>query len=252
MTRSAKIADIRPDEPSTWQDKMFLTIDIDWAHDDVLADAIDLLDRSGVCATWFVTHDTPMLERLRANPNYELGIHPNFNWLMAGDPRNGANAAEVIDRLVRLVPEARSVRSHSMTQSTVLLHAFANAGLTHDANHFVPASSGLELKPWYHWSGMASVPYCWEDDVFCVYRERGVAEPDVVETARRNGLRVFDFHPIHLFLNTEAIARYEQTRSLHQQPDALVAHRYEGNGARSWLTQLAGIMNAGTTFRQAS
>lgn len=88
-------------------------------------------------ATWFVTHDTPLLERLRANRNYELGIHPNFNWLLVGDQRNGANAIEVIERLMRIVPEARCVRSHSMTQSTGLLQAFSDAGLTHDANHFV-------------------------------------------------------------------------------------------------------------------
>jgi hypothetical protein len=95
MSISAKLGDIRVDELSTWQDKLFLTLDIDWAHDEILAKTIDLLDRSGVQATWFVTHDTPLLERLCANPNYELGIHPNFNWLLAGDSRNGATAVEV-------------------------------------------------------------------------------------------------------------------------------------------------------------
>ena len=242
MIRSARLSEIRPEHPSTWQDKPFLTIDIDWAHDEILADSIDLLDRSGAHATWFITHDTPLLERLRANPNYELGIHPNFNWLLVGDPRNGANAIEVIERLMRIVPEARCVRSHSMMQSTGLLQAFADAGLTHDANHFVSASSGIELKPWVLWNGMVRVPYCWEDDVFCIYRERGVAEPDVAATAQRSGLRVFDFHPIHLFLNTESMTRYEQTRSLHQRPYALAKHRYGGVGARSRLQALAAII----------
>ncbi|TSE31339.1 hypothetical protein LCC91_03300 [Tepidimonas taiwanensis] len=76
MTRSAKISEIKPDDPSAWEDRLFLTIDIDWVHDTVLADMIDLLDRFDVHATWFVTHDTPLLERLRDNPRYELGIHP--------------------------------------------------------------------------------------------------------------------------------------------------------------------------------
>lgn len=252
MIKSAKLGGILPDDPSTWQDKLFLTIDIDWAHDEVLSYAIDLVDRSDIHATWFVTHNTPLLDRLRANPNYELGIHPNFNWLLAGDPRNGANSAEVLERLMRLVPEARCVRSHSMTQSTGLLQAFADAGLTHDANHFVPASSGVELKPWVLWNGMIRVPYCWEDDVFCIYRERGVAEPDVNETTRRGGLRVFDFHPIHLFLNTESMARYEKTRSLHQRPDGLAAHRYEGVGARVWLAHLVDAMSADVGVHEAS
>jgi hypothetical protein len=105
MARNVKLGQIRPEEPSTWQDKLVLSIDIDWAHDEILADTIDLLDRSNVHATWFVTHDTPLLERLRANPNYELGIHPNFNGLLSGDLRQGATAVEVIERLLRFVPE---------------------------------------------------------------------------------------------------------------------------------------------------
>jgi hypothetical protein len=243
MTLSAKLSQIRPEDTSTWQDRLFLTIDIDWAHDEVLADTIDLLDRSNIHATWFVTHDTPLLERLRANPQYELGIHPNFNWLLSGDPRNGANAGEVIEGLMQTVPEARCVRSHSMAQSTGLLQAFADAGLTHDANHFVPASSNVELKPWVLWNGMVRAPYCWEDDVFCTYRARGIAEPDVSETTQRSGLRVFDFHPIHIFLNTESMDRYDQTRSLHQYPEALIKNRYPGCGARSRLLTLMEIMN---------
>jgi hypothetical protein len=242
MTLSSKLSNIKLEDSSTWQDKLFLTIDIDWAHDRVLACAIDFLDRFEAHATWFVTHHTLLLQRLRENQNYELGIHPNFNWLLSGDPRNGASATEVIDRLIQIVPEARSVRSHSMTQSTGLLQAFADAGLTHDANHFIPASSGVELKPWMSWNGMIRVPYCWEDDIFCTYRERGVPEPDVTASAQRSGLRVFDFHPIHIFLNTESMKRYEQTRSVHQHPEVLFKHRYSGYGVRSRLLALMKIM----------
>ena len=135
------------------------------------------------------------------------------------------------------------MRSHSMTQGTSLLQAFVNAGLTHDANHFIPGSSGVEPKPWRLWNGMIRVPYCWEDDVFCLYRERGIAEPDVAETVRRAGLRVFDFHPIHIFLNTESMNRHEQTRDLHQHPEALIEHRYSGYGTRSMLLDLLALMN---------
>ena len=47
------------------------------------------------------------------------------------------------------------------------------------------------------------------------------------------GLKVFDFHPIHVFLNTEHMDRYEQTRAWHQSPQELRAHRYEGEGTRT-------------------
>lgn len=80
------------DDPRTWTDAIFLTFDIDWAHDEVLNDTIDIVERAGVAATWFVTHDTPVLERLKHNPNFELGIHPNFNYLLQGNSKNGKTA----------------------------------------------------------------------------------------------------------------------------------------------------------------
>lgn len=243
MMSSGTLGEIQPEDEASWKDRLFLTIDVDWAHDEVLSDTIDLVDQAGVHATWFVTHDTPVLERLRANPRYELGIHPNFNWLLAGDARQGADAREVVARLQAIVPEARCVRSHSMAQSTGLLQVFADAGLTHDANHFIPAAAGILLKPWRLWNGMVRIPYNWEDDVTCAYREMAMAAPGVAETGRMGGLHVFDFHPIHVFLNTETMQRYERTRDLHHSPEELRMQRNPGRGARTWLIELLAAMN---------
>ncbi len=69
-----------------WSDTVFLTFDVDWACDEVFADTIDLVEQADVCATWFITHGTPLLERLRENPKFGLGIHPNFNNILAGNP----------------------------------------------------------------------------------------------------------------------------------------------------------------------
>lgn len=44
---------------------LYLTFDVDWACDEVLADTIDLVEEADVCATCFVTHDAPLLKRLR-------------------------------------------------------------------------------------------------------------------------------------------------------------------------------------------
>lgn len=210
-----------------------LTLDIDWACDEVLADSIDLVERAGAPATWFVTHDTPLLERLRANDNFELGIHPNFNPLLDGD--GNVNSAErIIDKILAIVPEAVSVRSHSMVQSSRLLELFRRKGLRFDCNHFIPEQSGILLKPWRLWNGMMKVPHFWEDDATCIYQE-GTAVRDLVW---RNGLKVFDFHPIHVFLNTEDLARYERTRSLHTSATELAQYRFHGFGTRTQLLDL--------------
>ncbi|HEX8528135.1 hypothetical protein [Allosphingosinicella sp.] len=228
------ISSVRPDDPESWDGRIFLTLDIDWAHDDVIGHAIDLIEAAGVAATWFVTHDTPMLERLRSNPAFELGIHPNFNFLLAGDPRSGATAEEVVDRIIEIVPEAKSVRSHSLVQSSRLLDLFASRGLTHDANKLLPEQSGMALRPWTEWSGMVRVPYYWEDDFWCHTQ----SPTSMAELLDRPGIRGFDFHPIHIFLNTERLERYESVRAHFQDPGRLAEARCPGRGTATMLAEL--------------
>ena len=225
-----------------WSTSPYLTIDIDWADDAILADTIDLVEAFNVPATWFVTHDTPLLQRLRGTSDFELGIHPNFNFLLGGDGRAGRDAAEVVERLLSIVPEAKSVRSHSTTQSSGLLDLFTRCGLTHECNSFIPVQSDIELKPWLLWSGLTRVPYFWEDDVACLYGSADAGQ--MSELVKLAGIKVFDFHPIHVFLNTENIARYEQTRGLHHSPRELLAHRCKGDGTRTRFLELLRLISA--------
>ena len=81
---------------------------------------------------------------------------------------------------------------------------------------------------------MIRVPY-----LFCDYITSML--DSVVETqnlAQQEGLKVFDFHPIHIFLNTESLDRYELTRSIHQNPKELIKFRHKGYGSRNRLTEL--------------
>ena len=232
------ISQIRPKDPSTWENKLFLTFDVDWAHDDVISDTIDLLERADITTTWFVTHETPLLDRIRANPKFELGIHPNFNFLLAGNPIKGATASEVVDRLLEIVPEAKVIRSHSTTQSSRLLDIFADKGLTHDCNHFVPEQAVIELKPYHCWTSLIKVPYFWEDAVVF----KGKINTPIAKLTHRPGLRVFNFHPIHVYLNTDELFRYEQARPHFQNPPALFELRnINDNGTRDILKKFLGI-----------
>ena len=189
---SRTLSSIQVDAEADWSVAPYLSIDIDWVHDDVLADTIDLVEEYRVPVTWFVTHDTPLLARLRSHPDFELGIHPNFNFLLSGDGRAGRDAAEVLDRLMAIVPEAKSVRSHSTTQNSGLLDLFTRRGLTHECNAFIPVQAGMALKPWRLWSDLTRVPYSWEDDVACLYGPESDAWPmsRLVGLAGIQGLRL--------------------------------------------------------------
>lgn len=219
--RFATVSSVRPDAPETWRGRAFLTFDLDWAHDAAIAATIDLVEAAGVAATWFVTHATPLLDRLRANRRFELGIHPNFNPLLSGTAPPSRDAGSVVAELMAIVPEATSVRSHSLVQGGRLLELFRAYGLTHEANAFVPAASGIALKPWTDWFAMVRVPYGWEDDFACAHP--GGPEPNAMVSA--TAMTGFDFHPIHVFLNTDRLERYERARPAFADPVALSKHR---------------------------
>jgi hypothetical protein len=111
--------------------------------------------------------------------------------------------------------------------------------MTHDCNHFIPEQSAIELKPWLAWNGLTKVPHYWEDDAAFIY----VENTPMNEIMKRKGIKVFDFHPIHIFLNTECLDRYERTREIHNSPIELISHRFDGEGTRSALLNLLGLNN---------
>jgi hypothetical protein len=229
-----KISDIVVSESNSWKEKVFLTFDMDWACDEVMLETATLLEKANIPSTWFVTHETELLERLRSSHLIELGIHPNFNFLLDGEDKN--NSAELrVKQLKKLVPEAKSIRSHSLTQSSRLLDMFIDHGLTHDCNNYIPFDSNIELKPWKIWNGMIKVPHFWEDDLYCLSGSKIKFEKIITE----RGLKVLDFHPIHVFLNTETMARYENSRIDHHSPEKLSKYRCtEEYGTKDILTDI--------------
>ena len=229
------LSEIKLDAPETFEDKIFLTLDIDWAHDEIFADSIELLRELGAKATWFVTHETSVLDYIKDDPDFELGIHPNFNPLLDGSSECSKNAEDVIDDVLKIVPGAKSVRSHSLTQNFRLLDLFSERGLSHDSNDYIPEQSGMDLLPYPHWTGLLRVPFFWEDNIQCMYQHNS----SIGDLLMRNGLKVFNFHPIHVFLNTENLHRYENTRSQHYKPELLIKMRSSSsNGSREQLRQL--------------
>ncbi|MBQ9361183.1 MAG: hypothetical protein IJT96_09140 [Lachnospiraceae bacterium] len=61
---------------------IYLTFDMDWVIDEVLEDFYNLIIETGVTGLLNVTHDTKWLKRFRDDKILELGIHPNYNFLL--------------------------------------------------------------------------------------------------------------------------------------------------------------------------
>jgi len=75
------IKNINVNKENDYKDNIYVTLDVDWASDEVLAFTLDCIDKNDLHATIFCTHDTQLIKRMRENPKIGLGIHPNFNKL---------------------------------------------------------------------------------------------------------------------------------------------------------------------------
>jgi hypothetical protein len=215
-------------DASSWQEKIFLTLDVDWAHDSVILDTAELIENLGVRATWFFTHDSPTIDYLKDN-GHEIGIHPNFNKLLSGD--GSLNVQRIVDDCLAWCPDAVSTRSHSLVYGAPIATYLASKSVKYSSNLNIPHSSGIALAPWMSSSSLIEVPYSWADE----HSWSKYSQPSCAEWLRGVGLLVADFHPIHVFLNTQTSADYENTRFCHQDPKTLIGHRKSGLGVRNDL-----------------
>lgn len=237
MQKNGVVGSISLGDRESWEEKWFVTVDVDWAHDDVLGYAIDLVEEAGVYATWLITHKTRWLERLATNPLFELGLHPNFNGLISGDQGGPRSPRAVLEELLAFVPKARVVRSHSIAYSSRLSEIFVELGLTHDLNSYIPRSAAKSLSPWLLPNSQLRIPYIWEDDLEFPIRE-------IPNWGEWQNFQVINFHPIHLFLNTENTARYESTRHIHKTPKELGEFRNRSLGTETIFKSLASFLTA--------
>jgi hypothetical protein len=187
-------------------DEVLLTIDIDWAPDFAVDCVADRLLAHGVRATWFITHLSPAIRRLTQYPVlFELGIHPNF---LPGST-HGETPEAVLRHCLALVPTASSMRTHGLVQSTQLLRQIAAHGsITADVSTFLPYAPDLQPVPCL-WSdcGLLRIPFFWADDHAM---EQPVPSWQLAPLlALGKGLKVFAFHPIHLYLNAPNIRAYQ-------------------------------------------
>ena len=227
-------------------DDIVITLDVDWAPDFAIDFAARLLLENNVHATWFVTHQSPALERLRQHPElFELGIHPNF---LPGST-HGETPEKVLDYCMGLAPEAVSMRTHSLVQSTPLLkHVLTQTPITTDVSLFLRRASFL-CPVEFEVGGrtLIRVPYYWEDD-FEMESSNPCWRADPL-LADGEGLKVFDFHPIHIYLNSVSMGPYEELKLVSTSligASQTEADRFihAGLGTRSLFMELIGRLAA--------
>lgn len=196
---------------SPLRDDYVITLDVDWASDAVIAETASILIAADVKATWFVTHDSPEIRRLSDYPDiFELGIHPNF----AEGSSHGNSPREVLRLLKGIVPEAKSVRTHSLIQSTPLLRMMRSDFDLHcDVSLLLLGSPNITPHQIYYSDSkyILRLPFFWEDDF-----EMYTPSPSfLLRDAKYHvkGLKIFNFHPIHIALNSSSMHNYAECKS---------------------------------------
>lgn len=226
--------------------RVFLTIDLDWCHEEVLVDTLGLIETYNARATFFCTDRPRSLDLLKGNSRAELGIHPNFLPLFGRGEESAHTAPFILDKLLEAVPEARSVRSHSLVSGSNLSALFASRGLRHESNLKIPVGPGENALPFYNFAGLISCPFHWSD-----YSDFGTS----IERGLEGSYFMVLFHPIHIFLNSENLTRYEKSRPVHLKPKHLLQKRYEGYGVRSQFVdflQTVSSRNAASNISRAT
>lgn len=186
-----------------------LTFDVDWAPDCILYPIAERLIENQIKSTWFITHRSPFLEFLRSHQDwFELGIHPNF---MANSTQ-GRDLESVMKHCLSIVPEARSIRTHGTYFSGQFLSYIATqTSIQLDSSTFWPG--GQVLSPVVHEvnnTRITRLPVYWIDDYLLHQQKPDWANstPSTIE-----GVYVYAFHPIHIFLNSNSLKEYDKFKN---------------------------------------
>jgi hypothetical protein len=178
--------------------RIILTFDTDWVNEIAVEYVIDLLDTYGVTGTFFATNHYNCLKN---NQKHEVGIHPNFNNLLNGSSKSTCSKSIINDMLVEY-PESIGFRSHSLTQSSIILAEAKNSGLQYDSNIYHPDGG----RPYIDFSGLIRFTHNYVDLGHLI--EKRPFELSEIYFSD-NEMNILDFHPIHIFLNTPSTSYYE-------------------------------------------
>ena len=105
-------------------------------------------------------------------------------------------------------------------------------GILYESNTLIPYD--FRLKPFRCWSSLTRIPYNWEDDVHYLYDRK--FDEFFFTNYDSDKVYIFDYHPIHVFLNTDTKTTYEKSKSFLNSPEKLFECRNKNNiGVRDHL-----------------
>lgn len=223
-----------------------LTFDSDWCPSMVLELVLDMLDAAGgYKGVFFLTNrlEESLMARLRDNKNIQIGIHPNLRFY---DP--GFSIDTVIDNLINEIPEATACRIHRLIWWPAIAKKLKVNGILYDSSVIMPYNPSIIP---YRVHGIFQFPIYFGDSYFMIRETPFSGFSSVFK--RDAMLRVFNFHPIHIYANTTCDNDWQTIKKVLHNKDKLreavekIAVKNK-KGIRDLFEQLIGILKPGETY----
>jgi len=170
-----------------------ITTDVDFVSDDLLRIAYEPLKHIPI--TIFMTGPSDYLKNTaKRNPLWEIEPHPNF----CEASTHGSCINEVLSTISTFPCENIGFRCHRYYSSNDVEERFFELGFGYASN----ICTDLEcIKPFFDRCGLLQIPIFFEDGGYL--KAHGVPSVcDILPHINEKGVYVFNFHPIHLALNS--------------------------------------------------
>jgi len=213
-------------------DFICFTVDVEWAHPEVLAHVVRLFDARGISATFFCTHAGI------SAPGHERALHPNFRRQgdtmrqlreSMGERVEALDEATIYEHVVKTTrafcPEATGVRSHSLFHDSQLFPIFARHQIEYDSGYFLPGAS--DIRPTLR-EGILQIPFTYMDHHDVKVHRTGFRGGSLKLDGP--GLKVLDFHPNLVYINASDDNHYLSTKGFYHDCARLADDRFSGRG----------------------
>ena len=193
---------------------------------------------------FFLTGSTgPDLAERLGTDKVELGIHPDFL-----DCASLRDPARTIGNLLNEVGTVQACRTHGLVWWFGLAEVLASFGILVDSSCIHP------LQPFDRPLQLDSIrqfPIFWGDSWFINNADDIRSFPDMVNDKR--GIRVFNFHPVHIAANTASHDDWLRIRPHLADPAALHlavsnSRKSNGYGVRNMFLELLDMLSPEETI----
>lgn len=175
-------------------DAFSITMDVDWASDFAIENAVKFFRDRKIPLTLFFTHISHYIRKLVQDGGIAYGIHPNF----IQPSSQGRDKFEVIDYCMECFPQAEVFRAHRWYADNDIYTELYQRGVRYESN----LCTLLDVvPPFIHRSGMLSFPVFFEDGAY-LYHRFDLQFSGAKLFFKQPGIKVINIHPMHLLVNT--------------------------------------------------